>query len=139
MLSTAKYTYLMIIDYYSDYSLLDGSCSCPTGNPPCSFCTDTYPCEACGHRNYSDDATEHRKHGWICEECGEFYGPKGFWYWFWLSLLCFFCFAIPGLWVLIISTIPTYRWHKQKNYQVPNFIRFFYEYNFTQTYFKKKI
>jgi hypothetical protein len=44
------------------------SCSCPTGNPPCSFCTDTFICDSCENREYSAEAVQ-TDLGWICEHC----------------------------------------------------------------------
>jgi hypothetical protein len=53
------------------------SCQCATSNPPCSFCTDTVPCEACGEKWYPDELIEsdsiagvavEPKH--LCPNCG---------------------------------------------------------------------
>lgn len=120
-----------------NYTHYDG-CGCPGGHPPCSYCTDTYDCNSCGNRNYSDFAFEHKKHDYICEECWDFYSPKGFWYWFWLILLWLLCLIIFPLTVLIYETISARREYKTQNYLIPGFIRFFYEFNFTQTNYHKK-
>ena len=50
-----------------NYTELYG-CSCPTGNPPCRFCTDTFECDICGDRHYSTGGTETEK-GFLCEIC----------------------------------------------------------------------
>jgi len=36
-------------------------CSCHTGNPPCSYCTDTNYCEDCEEKTWNDE----------CPRCGE--------------------------------------------------------------------
>lgn len=49
-----------------------GSCTCHTGNPPCSYCTDGGECDACCERvsNAEDELTECK---WcerlLCEDC----------------------------------------------------------------------
>lgn len=51
-----------------EFDLLDGGCSCHTGNPPCSYCVDTTECSVCNTRVYADDCTE-REGEMICNDC----------------------------------------------------------------------
>lgn len=53
-------------DYY-DYGP-PTSCSCHTGNPPCSFCTDYTECINCGEITHNDDITE-TVAGFTCYDC----------------------------------------------------------------------
>lgn len=44
-------------------------CRC-TSNPPCSYCVDTFECDVCGDRHYSNDEDQHEtKVGLLCAEC----------------------------------------------------------------------
>lgn len=43
-------------------------CGCPSGRPPCSWCTDTFTCDCCQNREYSEGAFE-TPFGFICMEC----------------------------------------------------------------------
>lgn len=52
------------------WSLLDGSCTCHTGHPPCSFCVDTFVCDMCNERDYAD-GIEETKLGFLCDGCTE--------------------------------------------------------------------
>lgn len=54
------------------------SCQCATSNPPCSFCTDTIRCEACGQSWYEDELIESLSVAGVavdparlCPKCGE--------------------------------------------------------------------
>jgi len=48
----------------------NGCCSCHTGNPPCSFCTDTFICDCCGNRDDVHDDME-TDLGFVCLNCQE--------------------------------------------------------------------
>ena len=50
-------------------SILDRCCSCFLGNPPCSFCTDTYECEKCETRVEVADEEENAVAECLCTEC----------------------------------------------------------------------
>lgn len=50
-----------------NYSSFNG-CQCPTGHPPCSFCTDTYECDKCGDRYDTDDIITF-KGQYLCNRC----------------------------------------------------------------------
>lgn len=46
-----------------EYRVLAGpyeGCTCHLGNPPCSWCTDSYRCEACGVQTWDEE----------CPKCG---------------------------------------------------------------------
>ena len=43
----------------------DEECTCHTGRPPCSFCTDHCVCEKCGRVVRNDEVDENL----ICEDC----------------------------------------------------------------------
>ena len=50
-------------------SILNGGCTCSTGGAPCSYCTDTYECEACGVRVEIAEEEERAVAECICTEC----------------------------------------------------------------------
>lgn len=44
-------------------------CSCHS-HPPCSYCVDTFECDVCGDRHYSNDEDQHETEaGFLCSEC----------------------------------------------------------------------
>lgn len=58
-----------IIDEHWD--LLDMSCSCHTGHPPCSYCVDTFNCEQCGERAYANTSEMLENGKFVCIDCHE--------------------------------------------------------------------
>lgn len=113
-------------------------CGCPGGNPPCSYCVDTYSCESCNNRHYAEYSEEHQKYGFICQDCQEYHAPPGWYYWLCVVFAWLITILVFPLLIFTLASYNTYQEYNKNRYMTHSFFRFYYDYNFTEQYYFTK-